>query len=102
LGTTTAILASDPHAAYNQLVLKYFIAEGLALKHHVYVVSNTGRELVKTCMWVAKDDVDKLSRQEEEEDHEQPSGTGVKIAWRYEGMKKFETTVPSSYAAASK
>lgn len=87
----TAVLGSDPHAAYDHLILKYFVAQGLAVDHSVYLVSKDGKDLVDSCMWISKTSFD-------DEQKDNMSTENVQIAWRYEGMKKFETTVSPNTA----
>ncbi|KAG8981700.1 hypothetical protein FRB95_001075 [Tulasnella sp. JGI-2019a] len=102
LGTVIALLAPDPHSAWGELLQRHWIAQGLATAQRVVVVDGSGRrgrEIVEGCMWMKGDD-DNLGR---DHDHEDRGGDGgeVKIAWRYEGMKKFETGVSSSTGGGS-
>ncbi|KAJ7462667.1 Elongator complex protein 4 [Mycena galericulata] len=76
--------APDLHSAYGALVQKYFVAQGLAAGEKVCVVASAA--WVGECMWMpptAADDEEELAGSEDK----------IKIAWRYESMKPFQTTV---------
>lgn len=99
-------LAPDAHSAYGELVVRYFAAQGLASGQRVCVVEGAegtedGRRWAEGCMWMPgvnagvreggeKDDDEEGGGKEEDEEK-------VKIAWRYEGMRKFQTTVANAY-----
>ncbi|KAJ7139845.1 Elongator complex protein 4 [Mycena epipterygia] len=92
LSCSLVLTAPDLHSEYAELVQKYFVAQGLASQQHVCVVGRVG--WVNDCMWLpagASMDPDEAG----------PSGEKIKIAWRYEQMKQFQTTVaaPSSAPA---
>ncbi|KAI0080118.1 PAXNEB-domain-containing protein [Panus rudis PR-1116 ss-1] len=108
LTTTLTVLAPDLHSAYGELVQKYFIAQGIASGQKVVVVDDEARGFVGECMWMpgssslsssqnqsqpspgVKDD------EEEEDASSKEHDTKIKIAWRYEQMKQFQTTVSSA------
>lgn len=92
LSCSLAILAPDSHSAYGELVQKYFVAQGIANGHTVCVVHDDPLSFVKRCMWMPAS----RSSQVDDDDAAQ-SGERIKIAWRYEQMKKFETTVNNLY-----
>ncbi|KAJ7783473.1 Elongator complex protein 4 [Mycena maculata] len=78
--------APDLHSAYGLLVQKYYVAQGIAAGEPVCVVG-ASEDWVRECMWVpAGPDVPVDADAEGK----------IKIAWRYEGMKPFQTTVASS------
>ncbi|KAJ7071316.1 Elongator complex protein 4 [Mycena amicta] len=86
------ITAPDLHTDYGELVQKYFVAQGLACGQRVCVIGDV--EWVHGCMWlsaVASNDTDE-SRSSDEK---------IKIAWRYEQMKQFQTTVASPVVTGS-
>ncbi|KAG8843507.1 hypothetical protein FRB96_004014 [Tulasnella sp. 330] len=94
LGTIIALLAPDPHSAWNQLLQRHWIAHGLASGQEVVALEGTeeaGKAMVEGCMWIKDGAYDDDERVKDEDE--------VKIAWRYEGMRKFETTVSSSASA---
>ncbi|KZT21654.1 PAXNEB-domain-containing protein [Neolentinus lepideus HHB14362 ss-1] len=100
LSCSSVILAPDVHSAYAELVAKYYIAQGLALKQRTLVVGDSAQEFVSECMWTpgASGSVPSTSGtpgDEEEEGKASDHDNKVKIAWRYEQMKKFQTTVDS-------
>lgn len=89
--------APDLHSAYGALVQKYFVSQGLAAGETVCVVGSSA--WVSECMWVPPN----ATMDATDPDDGEP-GTGdekIKIAWRYETMKPFQTTVASSSASNS-
>ncbi|KAJ7630667.1 PAXNEB-domain-containing protein [Roridomyces roridus] len=78
--------APDLHSEYGVLLQKYFVAQGLATGEKIYVVGSTA-EWVNECMWTPPN----ATTVEEADEADK-----LKIAWRYESMKQFETTVASS------
>jgi len=96
LSCSLAVLAPDAYSAYGELVQKYFVAQGIASGHKVCIVHEDALSFAKECMWTPiaspNDPIAML-----DEDEAVQSGEKIKIAWRYEQMKKFETTVSSLY-----
>ena len=94
------ITAPDLHSSYGDLVQKYFAAQGLSCGHHVYVVANDAEQFVKDIMWIPrKNDTLSTSTASEGVGELDGSESQIKIAWRYEQMKQFQTTVPSSHVS---
>lgn len=100
LGCTQLVLAPDAHSAYGELVQKYVVAQGLGAGQDVCVVHERPRAFVETCMWVpgAPGAVQSQGQADEEEERAEGGDAKIKIAWRYEQMKQFQTTVPASDA----
>lgn len=96
LSCSLAILAPDSHSAYGELVQKYFIAQGIVSGHKVCIVHEDALSFVKECMWMPTSNPNDLVSVLDEDDAVQ-SSEKIKIAWRYEQMKKFETTVNNQY-----
>ena len=98
LSSNLLILTSDPHAAYGDVIQKYFIAQGIASSQHVCVISDPGRgiDFVRQCMWLLNSQA--LSNTEDKnDDHDKPTRSNhTKIAWRYENLGNFKTTIESS------
>lgn len=92
------ILAPDTHSGYGELVQKYFVSQGLASEQDVCVVHERPQEFVQTCMWTSGGPESPVAAPVDDEPEEKPEGgdSKIKIAWRYEQMKQFQTTVPSS------
>ncbi|KAJ7597233.1 PAXNEB-domain-containing protein [Mycena floridula] len=88
LSCVSLTLAPDPHSSFGQLVQKYFIAQGLSCSQEVCVIHEDAEEFVKGCMWLGASETTSSSH-----DLSQDDGQKVKIAWRYEQMKQFQTTV---------
>ncbi|EIW86542.1 PAXNEB-domain-containing protein, partial [Coniophora puteana RWD-64-598 SS2] len=96
------VLAPDNHSAYGELVQKYFIAQGLAAGHTVWVVHEESDAFVQECMWTGSSPLSTLpnSRAGNEEDQPNQVDDKIRIAWRYEQMKTFQTTVSSPNSAS--
>jgi elongator complex protein 4 len=100
LGGVVVLLAPDLHSAWGNLLQRYFIAQGLASNQAVCVVSNQSKALVEGSMWIAGSNAkatdttqsigDELNEKDDDPD------TKIKIAWRYEKMNQFQTTVSSA------
>jgi PAXNEB protein len=99
------IAAPDLHSSYGDLVLKYFLAQGLSCDHYVYVVADDAEQFVKDVMWIPRrNDALTTSTPDEEGPGDKLDGLDspkIKIAWRYEQMKQFQTTVHSSSSYVS-
>jgi elongator complex protein 4 len=100
LSCTLLVLAPDSHSAYGELVQKYFVAQGLACGQRVCVVDDDAKGFVEGCMWMpgrsGLPPTTSNTVEDEEDEKDSQSDDKIKIAWRYEQMKKFQTTVPSS------
>lgn len=90
------ILAPDAHSGYGELVQKYFVSQGLASGQDVCVIHDQAREFVEGCMWTPGASSSNPIADEEKEERQQGDDAKIKIAWRYEQMKQFQTTVTSS------
>jgi elongator complex protein 4 len=91
LSCSLVLTAPDLHSQYGELVQKYFVAQGLASRQRVCIVAPVA--WVNDCIWLpagASADLDEEST---------PSDEKIKIAWRYEQMKQFQTTVASPSAS---
>lgn len=107
LSCSLVVASPDLHSSYGELVQKYYVAEGLACGHHVCVLDSEPQEFMKDLLWYPRSVAqDKCSPGQvnsggdpDEEDQIDQKDTKVKIAWRYEQMKQFQTTIlpPASY-----
>ena len=100
LGCMSLILTPDIHTSWARLVERYWISQGLVTGQKSVIVGEKEAcgELVKGCMWV-----EERRGEMSESDGEGENGIGggddgggdgrTKIAWRYEKMKTFQTTV---------
>lgn len=99
LGQTALIFAPDIHSSWARLVERYWIAQGLLLGQKSLVVGEGGKELVGGCMWVVEERNGEVGGGSESEGEGVGEGDGqvgrTRIAWRYEKMKKFQTTIGS-------
>lgn len=93
LSCSMLVAAPDLHSSYGELIQKYFIAEGLASSQKVLIVDHNARSLLRDLMWIPK-----YSAANENQEDENQDSQKVKIAWRYEKLKQFQTTV-DSYAS---
>lgn len=91
LGTVLLVLGTDLHTNYLDLIHRYFVAEGLASGHNVSIVGENAKEIVSNCMWMQTPGT--AVENEDGSDPSLPPGE-VKIAWRYEKLKQFQTSVP--------
>ena len=99
LSCSSLILAPDIHSAYGELVQKYFIAQGIACRQRVYVVDDLPKSFLDEVMWLPGTSNQTPGRHNPIEEEDGKAGQHddtIKIAWRYEQMKKFQTTVSSS------
>ena len=94
LGCSQLVLAPDIHSEYGELVQKYFVSQALASGQDVCIVHDQPRQFVEGCMWTPSSSSFAVTADDDEE-KPQPSDR-IKIAWRYEQMKQFQTTVASS------
>ncbi|KAG1715633.1 hypothetical protein ID866_1515 [Astraeus odoratus] len=97
LTCSLAILAPDHHSAYGELVQKYFVSQGIACGQRVCIIDDDALSFTKECMWTTtgSSTASEHPANDEEDEKSAQSDERIKIAWRYEGMKKFQTTVPS-------
>ena len=80
---------------------KYFVAQGLAAGQNVCIVNEKAKDFLEGCMWLPGSNTGVPSTPSAIADDEDDEATKshdakIKIAWRYEQMKQFQTTVPSS------
>jgi elongator complex protein 4 len=102
LGSVLIALAPDVHSAWGTLLLKYFIAQGLALEQFVKVISDASTSLVESCMWLpdSKNHNEESTTIHDDDNEEAPAADEtISIAWRYEKMQPFQTTVVSNATA---
>ena len=93
LSCSALTLAPDLHSAYGDLVHNYFLAQGLAVGHNIVLVDEEPLRVFDECMWTPAPFVAEQDRRELEADQHEEK---IKIAWRYETMKQFQTTVESN------
>ena len=124
VGSILTVLTPDEHSAWSRLVERYWISQGLAAEQDVVIIGGSADaagqgnteldELVAGCMWldegVAKSarksfpdpQQQQMSTAEEPDSDaeglEEENSNRTKIAWRYDKMKKFETTVTGNNA----
>ncbi|OSD03619.1 PAXNEB-domain-containing protein [Trametes coccinea BRFM310] len=111
LSCSLLVLAPDAHSAYGELVVKYFAAQGLACGQRVCVVDPRAETFLSECMWMPGSSAaasvqpgnpatpsPSTAAEDEEDEKASEHDTKIKIAWRYEQMKQFQTTVPAGQA----
>ncbi|GLB36340.1 putative PAXNEB protein [Lyophyllum shimeji] len=99
LSCSLLIAAPDLHSSYGDLVQKYSIAQGLSCGHRVCVVDENAEAFVKDIMWLPRSRQGATTELTVDEDEDKPrpqDDQKIKIAWRYEQMKPFQTTVSAS------
>ncbi|CAE6474406.1 unnamed protein product [Rhizoctonia solani] len=94
-GQVLLVRTPDLHSAWGPMLARYFIAQGLVSGEPIALVSaeDQAEELLSGCMWTS-DEVVTASLDQEVQDPDIQPDEGIKIAWRYEKMKQFSTTVP--------
>ncbi|KAL1924596.1 uncharacterized protein VTP21DRAFT_4250 [Calcarisporiella thermophila] len=85
---TLLLIKQDKYTGYGNLLLKYFLAQGMVNGHHVATVTEKSEEILASLPGLATKEGDRVEDKEKEEK--------MSIAWRYERMKKFETSVSQS------
>ncbi|EJF67008.1 PAXNEB-domain-containing protein [Dichomitus squalens LYAD-421 SS1] len=107
LSCSLLVLAPDAHSAYGELVLKYFASQGLACGQRICVVDARPDAFLSECMWMpgssgaasaqsnSPTPAPPTAAEDEEDEKASEHDTKIKIAWRYEQMKQFQTTVQS-------
>ena len=95
LSCSLLIAAPDHHSSYGDLVQKYFIAQGLKTGHPLCVIADGAADFVGDCMWIPRNASDLANTPDEENSCDQEAQK-MKIAWRYEQMRPFQTTASSS------
>ena len=91
------LAAPDVHSSYGELIQKYFTAQGLADGHRVYIVGQDPDSFAKDIMWFPTSSTQKSSMSGDSDEGEKAElSQKVKIAWRYEKMKQFQTIVEST------
>ncbi|OBZ90035.1 Elongator complex protein 4 [Choanephora cucurbitarum] len=94
---TIMLIKEDRATTYAQLLLKYFMAQGISSGHHCAIASRDEdpEEMLKTLMWLSTSDRD--NDDEDESDKAKNAldadNDRMKIAWRYSHLKRFETGV---------
>ncbi|KAF8845257.1 PAXNEB-domain-containing protein [Paxillus ammoniavirescens] len=100
LSCSLVVLAPDKHSAYGELVQKYFVAQGIACGQTVCILHDGAVSFAAECMWMPNSSSNTRTStppaDEKEEENAAQNEEKIKIAWRYEQMKKFQTTVMSN------
>lgn len=99
LSCSLIIAAPDIHSSYGDLVQKYFVAQGLSAGHQLCIIDDNAEEFVKDIMWIPQNRSTAPTPSlggEDEENPGNPEDQKIKIAWRYEKMKPFQTTVSAA------
>ena len=95
-------LAPDVHSAYGELVQKYFVSQGLVFGQKICIVDADVDGFLAECMWTqgtpasGAGAVPIPSAGDGDEENAAEEEARIKIAWRYEQMEQFQTTVPTS------
>ncbi|KAJ6574826.1 Elongator complex protein 4 [Mycena capillaripes] len=97
LSCSFVLTAPDLHSEYGELVQKYFVAQGLAAQQRVCVVGTAA--WAAECMWLPPNA--NVNAQVDPDDEPGPNEDKITIAWRYEQMKPFQTTVAAPSATGT-
>jgi elongator complex protein 4 len=98
LSCSQLVTAPDTHSSYGELVQKYFISQGLASGQKVCVIDEEPERFVSECMWLPSgtSSRDAMTAEDNGDSNETDHDAKVEIAWRYEHLKQFQTTVSAS------
>jgi elongator complex protein 4 len=96
LSCSLLVIAPDIHSSYGELVHKYFVSQGLASGQKVCVIDNDPGRFVSECMWSSNGALSQSVTTGAEDREEGNETAKVEIAWRYEHLKPFRTTVSAS------
>ena len=106
--SSSLIFSPDQHSSWPRLISRYFLAQAFLAGEDVVVVGEevSARELVKGCMWVDERGLGSGSgaKGEESGSEGEVDGEGdgrTKIAWRYNGMDKFKTSIGGFHPSPS-
>lgn len=111
LSCSLVILAPDAYSSYGDLTQRYYIAQGLICSQRICVLGRDAKDFVKDTMWTpgvasavpeaTNSGNNSIEADDDDESAGQQHDQKIKIAWRYEQMKQFQTTVASSSAYVS-
>ncbi|GAA5986555.1 hypothetical protein JCM10908_003797 [Rhodotorula pacifica] len=113
--STSLLIESDSPTTYAELLLRYWIAQGLECGQEVIIVASGldggpqavvealmevdgGRPAAEATVGLSRQDV---QEDEEEKRQEEALKEQMKIAFRYEGLKQHQTTIESSGSSSS-
>ena len=96
LSCSQLVIAPDTHSSYGELVQKYFVSQGLISGQKVCVIDNDPERFVSECMWTSNGVLSPPVTTGPEDKEDGNETTKVEIAWRYERLKPFQTTVSAS------
>jgi len=100
LSCSLLVIAPDIHSSYGELVQKYFISQGLASGQKVCVIDDDPERFVSECMWSSNGVLSAPVTTGAEDKEDGNEAAKVEIAWRYEHLKPFQTTVYASKFSA--
>ncbi|KAI8576191.1 hypothetical protein K450DRAFT_258054 [Umbelopsis ramanniana AG] len=92
---TVLLIQEDQHTSYAQLLLSYFLAQGVACGHHCAIASmdETPQQILDNLPWLAEQSTS--SEQESKSSKQESEDDKMSIAWRYQSLKRFDTGVPA-------
>ena len=92
---TVLLIQEDQHTSYAQLLLSYFLAQGVACGHHCAIASldETPQQILDNLPWLAEQSTS--SEQESKSSKQESEDDKMSIAWRYQSLKRFDSGVPS-------
>ncbi|XP_068117226.1 elongator complex protein 4 [Hyperolius riggenbachi] len=95
---TLLIIEEDTYSTYSNLLLKYFLAEGVVSGHEVFIASasDNPQTLLKDLPAPLTDDLPKQDLRKVEAEAPGAEGDSMKIAWRYQNLPKVESIPLSS------
>ncbi|KAL0077780.1 Elongator complex protein 4 [Phycomyces blakesleeanus] len=98
---TVLLIKEDRATTYAQLLLKYFMAQGIASGHHCALATRDEDpgELMHNLMWLATTDADEDEDHDKRKQAQQSESDRMKIAWRYSHLKSFDSSLKAKPAS---
>ncbi|KAI9004845.1 Elongator complex protein 4 [Phycomyces nitens] len=98
---TVLLIKEDRATTYAQLLLKYFLAQGIASGHHCALATRDEDpgEMMRNLMWLATTDADEDEDHDKRKQAQQSESDRMKIAWRYSHLKSFDSSLKAKPAS---
>ncbi|KAM5138797.1 elongator complex protein 4 isoform 2-T2 [Mantella aurantiaca] len=95
---TLLVIEEDTYNTYSNLLLKYFMAEGVVSGHEIFVASaNEDPQMtLKDLPAPLTDELPKQDERKAKSEASESTGDSMKIAWRYQNLPKVESVPLSS------
>lgn len=90
---TVLLIQEDQHTSYAQLLMSYFLAQGVACGHHCAIASmdESPQQILENLPWLA--DQSSSAEADTKEAKQETEDDKMSIAWRYQSLKRFDSGV---------